>query len=259
MPSPKRWFPVSRDLNDDPELWEFTDTFGDRALRVWLEILAILDKSQNCWRLTDGAIAAVSRKCRHTVAKVRRIIDWLVAQSWLRVDEPMVAPSPQVLSAPNYWKYHRKPERIGNEHGSGTESDMVPPLPEPSRTDLAIPPSRPPTGDCRRDALSQKKTASRRNRTSEQVTWHPEWFNQLWAMYPRKEGKQKAIQAWNVLHPDEPVMQAIQEGLTRHQASDQWQRENRRFVPYLSTFLKQHRWEEHPIEKDRARREGFDL
>ncbi|KKL26428.1 hypothetical protein LCGC14_2395390 [marine sediment metagenome] len=44
MPRIRRWFHVSHDINSDPEVWELTDRFGDRAYRVWIEILSIADR-----------------------------------------------------------------------------------------------------------------------------------------------------------------------------------------------------------------------
>ena len=110
MPVPKRWFPVSRDINEDPEVWDLTDSHGDRAIRVWLEILAILDKTENCWRLTGAWLSSLSRKCRKSPAKVRQILDWMLVSGWLEVGELLADGSPAIYRAPNYWKYHKTSE-----------------------------------------------------------------------------------------------------------------------------------------------------
>ena len=107
MPVPKRWFPCSRDINDDAEGWELTDTFGDRALRLWLEILAILDKSENCWKLSGHWLATLHRKTGLRVSTIRKVLDWMVAKGWLEVIQTLPNQSPGGYSAPNYWKYHR--------------------------------------------------------------------------------------------------------------------------------------------------------
>lgn len=46
MPRVKRWFPVSHDINSDPEVWELTDLFGVGGLRMWLECLSLADKNE---------------------------------------------------------------------------------------------------------------------------------------------------------------------------------------------------------------------
>ena len=58
MPVPKRWFPLSRDINDDAEVWELTDKFRGNALRLWMEILALLRK------LVPLRAGIVSSRCR---------------------------------------------------------------------------------------------------------------------------------------------------------------------------------------------------
>lgn len=35
MPIPKRWFPVSRDINDDPEFEELCNKFGIAGVRIF--------------------------------------------------------------------------------------------------------------------------------------------------------------------------------------------------------------------------------
>ena len=113
MPTPKRWHPISRDLNDDPEAWELTDTFGDRALRIHLEVLSTLDKTENSWRLTGHWLAGLSRKVRQQPATVWRVILWMLEKGWLIAEETAADGSPTILKARNYWKYHKMRESSG--------------------------------------------------------------------------------------------------------------------------------------------------
>lgn len=118
MPSPKRWFPVSRDLNRDHETWEFTQQFGDRALRTWLEVLAQLDAHDNRVVVTDAWFAGLSRLVRQTSANLRRQVDGLVAVGWLSVRQPTAEDPRVTLSAPKYTEYHRSRELRGRQIGS---------------------------------------------------------------------------------------------------------------------------------------------
>ena len=61
MPVPKRYFHCSQEINNDAELWEFTNQFGDRAMRTWLQILVFLDRSENQWRLSGDWLGTLSR------------------------------------------------------------------------------------------------------------------------------------------------------------------------------------------------------
>lgn len=133
MPSPKRWHPVSRDANDDPELWEFTDRFGDRSIRIWLEVFAQIDRHENNWRLIGDCVGTLSRKCRASRKKVRAAIEWMIQKEWLEVLERDAEGFSSVLAARNYWKYHKRREPNGAMHGHQTEAtrdrEMAPSYP----------------------------------------------------------------------------------------------------------------------------------
>ena len=108
MPRIKRWFPVSHDINRDSEVWELCKEFGDRALRVWLEILSIGDRNDGNipgWLAEPSpdlgrALADASRTTGQTVAKVSRR---LMELSWIVPGKP--------ARVANHWKYHRSQER----------------------------------------------------------------------------------------------------------------------------------------------------
>jgi hypothetical protein len=134
MPVPKRWCPVSRDINDDPEVWELTDVFGDRSLRILLEVIAIIDRTENDWRLTGHWVPSLSRKVRQQPSRIQEVIDWMIVKGWLRVGERATDGSPSVLRATNYAKYHRLREPKRNEDGSLSSS--------PSRDLSPLPPRR---------------------------------------------------------------------------------------------------------------------
>ena len=133
MPTPKRWHPVSRDLNDDHEVWELTTMFGDRALRIHLEVFAILDKTENRWRLAGQWLAGLSRKVRQKPATVRRVIGWMLEKDWLVAEESAADGQPTILSARNYWKYHKYREPSGAKLAPDNERnrslDRVPSYP----------------------------------------------------------------------------------------------------------------------------------
>lgn len=107
MPRIKRWMPINQDINGDHELWHLTDTFGDRAMRLWLEVLSILERTENQWRLTPGWLAALSRRCRQSSAKCSRIIRHCMAVGWLIGRGESTDGWPSILSSPKYAEYHK--------------------------------------------------------------------------------------------------------------------------------------------------------
>lgn len=116
MPTPKRWFPVSREINDDHELWEFTDLFGEHALRFWLEILSILDRNHNTICLVDNSVYNICRKVRKSPASGRRMIGWLLANHWLVIGQLTENGSPLTGYSPNFAKYRSSMENHRSRH-----------------------------------------------------------------------------------------------------------------------------------------------
>lgn len=120
MPIPKRYFHISQEINYDPELWTFTQEFGDRSLRTWLQILSYLDRSQNRWRVSGDWVATLSRTVRQSSASVSRQVGWLLANRWLVSGEQSAANPGTVYSSPNWSKYNRSQEH----KRSGVTPDM---------------------------------------------------------------------------------------------------------------------------------------
>lgn len=140
MPVPKRYFHCSQEIIADPEMWEFTDTFGDRSIRTWLQILIYLDRSANEWRLTGDWLAVLSRTVRQSSANLRRQIGWLTAKGWLIVGEQAADGSPLILKSPNWLKYNRTQEqkRNGTIPDQGAVHDPLLSFPSPTPS-LSVP------------------------------------------------------------------------------------------------------------------------
>nr|WP_320050745.1 hypothetical protein [uncultured Desulfuromonas sp.] len=68
------------------------------------------------------------------------------------------------------------------------------------------------------------------------------FFDEFWTLYPRKVSKKAAQTAWKKLQPDEPLFKVIISGLEKHILSDQWQKDEGRFIPHPATWLNQERW-----------------
>jgi hypothetical protein len=126
MPRITRWFPVSHDINSDPEVWELTDKFGDRALRVWLQILSIADRNDG---LIKGSLKEVAqslmrvyskgnqRWIRDESEKLQRALRWASEKGWISLrqasdsyQKPVREGSEDALIVVNFAKYHRTRE-----------------------------------------------------------------------------------------------------------------------------------------------------
>ena len=78
-------------------------------------------------------------------------------------------------------------------------------------------------------------------------------FLEFWGAYPNKVGKKAALSAWEKLNPDAELRGKIMKALKEQKASDQWRRENGRYIPSPVKWLNQERWED---ELKAAEQEG---
>jgi len=170
MPRIKRWFPVSQSINQDPEIWEMTRTFGERALRVWLEILSIGDRNEGVLKGSiegwAGVLAAVysernPRWVRRDLETLQRLLRWLSERGlivvrdgsescqtgFLKLSEAAQrairqASNPSLVIT-NYAKYHKTWELdkipVGTPLGSLPSEPSDPILTRPINTSSAEP------------------------------------------------------------------------------------------------------------------------
>lgn len=66
-------------------------------------------------------------------------------------------------------------------------------------------------------------------------------FEQFWRCYPRKEGKQKAREAFRKVDVDVGV---LMDAVEQQKKSEQWRKNSGQFIPHASTWLNGRRWED---------------
>lgn len=69
-------------------------------------------------------------------------------------------------------------------------------------------------------------------------------FDEFWAAYPRKVGKKPAKAAWDKLKPDVQLVEQMIGAVETAKKTNQWCREDGRFIPNPTTWLNQGRWED---------------
>jgi len=69
-------------------------------------------------------------------------------------------------------------------------------------------------------------------------------FDAFWKAYPKKVAKQDAHNAWKKLKPDTDLTFEIIAGIARWKNSDQWVRDDGRYIPHPATWLNGRRWED---------------
>lgn len=76
-----------------------------------------------------------------------------------------------------------------------------------------------------------------------------EMFDIFWKAYPKKKDKAKAFRAFKKLKPDETLLNTILKALERQKNDPNWIKDKRQFMPYPSTYLNNHRWEDETDEE----------
>lgn len=74
-------------------------------------------------------------------------------------------------------------------------------------------------------------------------------FEAFWSLYPRKQAKQDAIKAWNALKPDEEFYEfTIEPALKKQIKSDQWTKDNGKFISLPASWIRGRRWEDETFD-----------
>ena len=77
-------------------------------------------------------------------------------------------------------------------------------------------------------------------------------FDRFWMAYPKKQGKVAAQRAWAALKPGDQLAELITENVRRRRGTQDWQKENGRYVPLPTTYLSGRRWEDELPEPKRG-------
>ena len=67
-------------------------------------------------------------------------------------------------------------------------------------------------------------------------------FDSFWSSYPRRVSRSAAMKAWIKVDPSqhEKIIQAIE----HHKKSEQWKKDDGKFIPHPATWINQRRWED---------------
>ena len=230
-----------------PQRVIFDRELTPQAKVLFAEIVSLSESDGYCWasneylaRLFDLSEAAVSRQiaqlagrgyieCRMTPVKTgseRRIFV---------TDLPFMLLRPEAADpGEGVRKNEDTPLRKNEDTGLRKNADQS----NSNYIYSEISPYSPPKGT---------RPAKREHKSS--PDWRADDFEKLWKWYPNGElprianrgNRQKAIRAWEKLHPDDALITTIAEALARQAASEQW-REGVG-IPHLSTYLNNYGWE----------------
>lgn len=67
-------------------------------------------------------------------------------------------------------------------------------------------------------------------------------FDKFWQAYPRKVSKKEAQKSWKKINPSLELFEKILKALEMAKQTEQWKKDNGKFIPYPATWLNQERW-----------------
>ncbi len=73
------------------------------------------------------------------------------------------------------------------------------------------------------------------------------FFDRFWKSYPRKQSKAQAKKIFEKLAPDENMLIIILKAIEDQKNTDDWKKDNGKYIPHPSTWLNQERWEDETI------------
>ncbi len=120
---------------------------------------------------------------------------------------------------------------------------------------LPLPPDAPATGEAGSATRLQPTPNATKTNTNGKPTKAKQksnapaaGFEEFWIVYPLKDGKQKAAEAWSKLGPDESLRAVIVADVRRRSSTLTWKKDDRVCGLHASTYLNQKRWTDEPSE-----------
>jgi hypothetical protein len=77
-------------------------------------------------------------------------------------------------------------------------------------------------------------------------------FEKFWNVYPKKKSKGDAEKAFRAINPDEQLVETIVSTIERAKKSEDWTKEQGKFIPYPATWLRAKGWMDSETEVDPA-------
>jgi predicted outer membrane lipoprotein len=89
--------------------------------------------------------------------------------------------------------------------------------------------------------------APKRSRAPRRTSGDDPAFERFWEVYPRRDAKAKARDAWKKLGPDSDLADRIVARVTEQAKSPKWLEDGGRFIPLPATYLNGERWQDEGV------------
>ena len=113
------------------------------------------------------------------------------------------------------------------------------------------------------DATPPREDKIRKDKIRKDISPHTPrgaevWFDRFWKEYPRKVGKQQALKAFLQTKPTEELLQTMLSAIKEQKRSDQWTKENGKYIPYPATWLNRGQWTDELNTNNRSTEDFFE-
>ena len=95
--------------------------------------------------------------------------------------------------------------------------------------------------DKAKEKKAEKKLRLKRNKDQ---------FELIWSEYPKKREKKPGLEKYLVMAPDEDLFNLIYADITERAKSHDWRKEDSKYVPLMTTYLNQERWNDEMFAVD---------
>ena len=86
------------------------------------------------------------------------------------------------------------------------------------------------------------KNKAIKKQNKEQNELQEKQFDKFWQAYPKKVSKKQAQKSWKKINPSLELFEKILKALEMVKQTEQWEKDNGKFIPYPATWLNQERW-----------------
>ena len=219
-------------VNDTPAwVLALTDVSLTPNERILLALLARYQgDNQSAWpkRATLAADLSTSERT------VERLISNLAAKGKLTVQRPerqgRGIHNTYVVHVEEKGRHGYRPSGAKGRHGA------------PKKGDTAV-------GAIRKNK-SEKESHSARGKKPMCET--DTGFDKFWTAYPKKVAKKDAEKAWVKLSPSPELLETILAAVERQRTTEQWMKQDGRFIPNPATYLNGQRWTDELPEPKRG-------
>lgn len=94
---------------------------------------------------------------------------------------------------------------------------------------------------------------------SKSASGYTDGFILFWNAYPNKKVKATAFKAWQKISKEPNILDTVLQAIEKHKNSEDWKKENGRFIPHPATWLNGRRWEDEITQEQKGFEYNYDF